>query len=119
MRALGSRALLTNDNCGRWHGEGEGLTPLYNYSDSHVYVDHPEFLGPGWAPPSRLGNANPLRENAPAILHRGWAKGASKPYVVSEWSFTSPIEPGRAGPSNFRPVEDSPRKRALLDGFPR
>ncbi|MBR3086072.1 MAG: exo-alpha-sialidase [Kiritimatiellae bacterium] len=99
VRALGCRALLTNDNCGRWHGEGEGLTPLYDYSDSHVYVDHPEFLGSGWSPPSRLGNANPLRENAPAILHRGWAKGASKPYVVSEWSFTAPGRfRGMAGP---------------------
>jgi hypothetical protein len=90
VRSLGCRALLTNDNNGRWHGEGEGLTPLYDYVDSHFYVDHPTFLDQPWRLPSKCGNANPIKADLPAILHRGYAKGASKPYTITEWNFSGP-----------------------------
>ena len=90
VRSLGCKALLTNDNNGRWHGEGEGLTPLYDYVDCHFYVDHPQFLDQSWKLPSKCGNANPIKADLPAILHRGYAKGASKPYTISEWNFSGP-----------------------------
>ena len=90
VRSLGCRALLTNDNNGRWHGEGEGLTPLYDYVDSHFYVDHPTFLEQQWKLPSRCSNENPIRNELPAILHRGYAKGSSKPYAITEWNFSGP-----------------------------
>ena len=90
VRSLGCRALLTNDNNGRWHGEGEGLTPLYDYVDSHFYVDHPAFLEQQWKLPSRCPNENPIRAELPAILHRGYAKGSSKPYCITEWNFSGP-----------------------------
>ncbi|MBP5543626.1 MAG: hypothetical protein ILM98_06095 [Kiritimatiellae bacterium] len=90
VRSLGCRALLTNDNNGRWHGEGEGLTPLYDYVDSHFYVDHPQFLDQSWKLPSRCDNNNPVRTEKPAIFHRGWSKGASKPYAITEWNFSGP-----------------------------
>ena len=90
VRSLGCRALLTNDNNGRWHGEGEGLTPLYDYVDSHFYVDHPIFLDQQWKLPSKCGNANPIKADLPATLHRGYAKGASKPYSITEWNFSGP-----------------------------
>ena len=90
VRSLGCRALLTNDNNGRWHGEGEGLTPLYDYVDSHFYVDHPAFLDKLWKLPSRCSNANPIRNELPAILHRGYAKGSAKPYTITEWNFSGP-----------------------------
>ena len=90
VRSLGCRALLTNDNNGRWHGEGEGLTPLYDYVDSHFYVDHPAFLDRQWKLPSRCSNANPIRNELPAILHRGYAKGSVKPYAITEWNFSGP-----------------------------
>ena len=90
VRSLGCRALLTNDNNGRWHGEGEGLTPFYDYVDSHFYVDHPIFLDQQWKLPSKCGNANPIKANLPAILHRGYAKGAFKPYTITEWNFSGP-----------------------------
>ena len=41
VRALGAKALLTNDNSGPRHGEGEGVTASFDYVDSHFYVDHP------------------------------------------------------------------------------
>ena len=90
VRSLGCRALLTNDNNGRWHGEGEGNTPLYDYVDSHFYVDHPQFLDQQWRLPSKCGNANPIKASLPAILYRGYAKGASKPYAITEWNFSGP-----------------------------
>ena len=90
VRALGCRALLTNDNNGRWHGEGEGNTPLYDYVDSHFYVDHPQFLDQQWRLPSKCGNANPIQSSLPAILYRGYATGASKPYAITEWNFSGP-----------------------------
>ncbi len=90
VRSLGCRALLTNDNNGRWHGEGEGLTPLYDYVDNHFYVDHPIFLEQSWKLPSKCGNANPIKAELPALLHRGYAKDASKPYAITEWNFSGP-----------------------------
>ena len=90
VRSLGAKALLTNDNNGRRHGEGEGLTPGYDYVDSHFYVDHPEFLCEKWRLPSRCGNRNPIRTDQPPIFHFGWSKGASKPYTITEWNFSGP-----------------------------
>lgn len=90
VRSLGCRALLTNDNNGRWHSEGEGLTPLYDYVDNHFYVDHPEFIDTPWRLPSRCANANPIRTGDPSLFNYGWGKGCSKPYTITEWNFSGP-----------------------------
>ena len=90
IRSIGCRALLTNDNNGRFHGEGEGCTPLYDYIDSHFYVDHPTFIDQPWSLPAKCGNDNLIKASKPAIFHRGWAKGASKPYTISEWNIAYP-----------------------------
>lgn len=90
VRSLGAKALLTNDNNGRWHAEGEGLTPCYDYVDNHVYVDHPHFLDEPWRLPSRCWNKNPIRMGRPSIFHAGWAKGSAKPYTITEWNFSGP-----------------------------
>ena len=90
VRSLGARALLSNDNNGKWHGEGEGLTPRYDYVDNHFYVDHPQFLDEKWRLPSRCWNKNPIRTDQPSMFHLGWSKGASKPYTITEWNFSGP-----------------------------
>ena len=91
VRSLGCRALLTNDNNGPRHGEGEGTTPLYDYVDSHFYVDHPQFLEQPWKLPSRCNNANPIKADMPGIFHRGWSSPASsKPCAITEWNFSGP-----------------------------
>ena len=90
VRSLGCRALLSNDNNGKKHGEGEGSTPLYDYVDSHWYIDHPTFVDQPWSLPSKCGNDNLVKTDKPAIFHRGWAKGASKPYTISEWNIAYP-----------------------------
>ena len=90
LRSIGCHALLTNDNSGRRHGEGEGTTPLLDYVDCHSYVDHPVFLEENWRLPFKCGNSNPVKDGKPGIFYRGWAKGASKPYALTEWNFSGP-----------------------------
>ena len=90
VRSLGCRALLSNDNNGKQHGEGEGCTPLYDYVDNHWYIDHPTFIDKPWSLPSKCGNDNLVKTDKPAIFHRGWAKDASKPYTISEWNIAYP-----------------------------
>ena len=90
VRALGAKALLTNDNCGSRHGEGEGATPCFDYVDSHFYIDHPVFHGKNWRLPSSCPNENPLRGKGVPLLNRGYARNASKPYAISEWNFSGP-----------------------------
>ncbi len=90
MREMGCKALLTDDNSGRWHGEGQGCTALYDYVDSHFYIDHPAFIDQLWRLPARCENVNPIITEKPPIFHRGWAKNASKPYAISEWNFSGP-----------------------------
>lgn len=90
VRALGSKALLTNDNCGARHGEGEGSTPLMDYVDSHFYVDHPRFPKTAWQLPSKCANENPVKRKQPDIFGRGYAKNSSKPYAITEWNFSGP-----------------------------
>ena len=90
VRALGAKALLTNDNHGTKHGDGEGLTPMYDYVDNHFYVDHPDFIGRQWQLPSRCDNKNPILTKKPWLFHVGYAKGASKPYTITEWNFSGP-----------------------------
>ena len=90
LRRLGMKALLTNDNNGSRHGEGEGLTPLYDYVDNHFYIDHPEFLENRWQLPSKCPNANPVKLGQPKLFAKGYAKGASKPYAITEWNFSGP-----------------------------
>ena len=90
LRSMGCRALLTNDNSGRRHGEGEGSSPLLDYVDCHSYVDHPVFLEQPWRLPFKCGNSNPVKDGKPSVFYRGWADGASKPYALTEWNFSGP-----------------------------
>lgn len=90
LRAWGVKALLTNDNNGSRHGEGEGATPLYDYVDNHFYVDHPQFLENRWQLPSKCPNENPIRLGQPKMFAKGYAKNAAKPYTITEWNFSGP-----------------------------
>lgn len=90
IRSLGAKALLTNDNCGPRHGEGEGATPCFDYVDSHFYVDHPNFWANRWQLPSSCPNENPLRGGGVPLLNKGYAHAASKPYTITEWNFSGP-----------------------------
>lgn len=90
LRQLGCKALLTNDNNGPHHADGEGVTPLYDYVDNHFYIDHPVFLERNWQLPSRCNNDNPVSYGGPDLLRKNYAKGFSKPYTITEWNFSGP-----------------------------
>ena len=90
LRSFGCKALLSNDNDGAFHGDGEGLTPRYDYVDNHFYIDLPKFLERSWSLPSRRDNVNPIKKGEPEIFNKGWAKGSSKPYTITEWNFAGP-----------------------------
>ena len=90
LREIGCKALLTNDNNGFQHGEGESATSLYDYVDNHFYIDHPQFLERSWSLPSRCDNRNPVTYGGPEMFRKGYAKGFSKPYTITEWNFSGP-----------------------------
>ena len=90
VHSLGARALLTNDNCGGHHAEGDWPASLYDYVDTHFYVDHPVFVGEPWKLPSKCDNLNPVSAGKPGLLHKGWAENSSKPHVITEWNFSGP-----------------------------
>lgn len=90
VRSLGANAMLTNDNDGRRHGDGEGIVSHYDYVDTHSYVDHPVFISKKWSLPSRCDNGNPVMSGRPEIFARDWSRHSVKPHVASEWNFSGP-----------------------------
>ena len=91
------------------------LAPVRAFQEKHharIYVG--EFSAVSWAP----GANRYIADCIALFAEYGWDWTY---HAFREWGAWSveheAIEPGRAGPSNFRPVEDSPRKRVLLEGF--
>ena len=90
VRSIGCKALITNDNNGLNHGDGEGSTPLYDYVDNHFYIDHPKFLGQRYKLPSKCENVNIIKKGGMEMFTRHSVKTASKPYTVTEWNMCGP-----------------------------
>lgn len=90
VRSLGAKALLTNDNDGLRHADGEGIVSNYDYVDTHSYVDHPTFLDGDWTLPSRCDNGNPVLSGRPDIFLKALSCHSVKPHVASEWNFSGP-----------------------------
>lgn len=91
LRALGSKALFTNLNC--WpHSVAlqEVRADLYDYVDSHFYIDHPRFIETSWALPSKIGNENPVLDEKLPVSGAGFVRLADKPYCITEWNFSGP-----------------------------
>ena len=116
-RELGGRPLVWPDPARGWTTDHlrRVLAPVRAFQEKHharIYVG--EFSAVSWAP----GAENYLRDCIALFAEYGWDWTY---HAFREWGAWSveheAIEPGRAGPSNFRPVPDSPRKRALLEGF--
>ena len=91
LRALGCKALITNDNCGPHYTARNGMAGDYDYIDDHFYVDHPQFLEQRWRLPSSCPNVNPLLGNKPVIpVERDFPRVAGKPFTITEWNFSGP-----------------------------
>ncbi len=116
-REEGGRPLVWPDPARGWTTDHlrRVLEPVRAFQEKHrarIYVG--EFSAVSWAP----GAENYLRDCIALFAEYGWDWTY---HAFREWGAWSveheAIEPGRAGPSNFRPVPDSPRKRALLEGL--
>lgn len=97
LRALGCKALLTNDNCGPHYAPLQLATAEYDYVDDHFYVDHPSFPEKSWRLPSTCPNRNPLLGNgriSPSA--QAYTRMFGKPFTITEWNF--------AGPGRYRGV---------------
>ena len=91
LRSLGSKALITNDNCGPHYTARNGMAVDYDYIDDHFYVDHPSFLEKSWQLPSMCPNENPLlgKKRLMPVEH-DFPRVAGKPFTITEWNFSGP-----------------------------
>ncbi|MBQ3289455.1 MAG: hypothetical protein IJH50_08620 [Kiritimatiellae bacterium] len=97
LRALGCKALLTNDNCGPHYASLQLATSEYDYIDDHFYVDHPRFLEKSWNLPSTCPNRNPLLgDGRISPSTQAYTRMFGKPFTITEWNF--------AGPGRYRGV---------------
>lgn len=91
LRALGVKALLTNDNCGPHFAALQRATGDYDYIDDHFYVDHPHFPEKPWSLPSTCPNKNPLLGEGPlAPSAQAFTRMVDKPFTITEWNFSGP-----------------------------
>ena len=91
LRALGVKALLTNDNCGPHFAALQRAAGDYDYIDDHFYVDHPHFPEKLWSLPSTCPNRNPLLGEGPlAPSAQAFTRMIDKPFTITEWNFSGP-----------------------------
>lgn len=90
VRSLGVKALLSNDNNGKRHGDKEGCTQKYDYVDNHFYIDTPKSVGARNTLPIVLGNINLVTEKGPEMFRKYDVTGYSRPYTITEWNFCGP-----------------------------
>ena len=91
LRELGSKALITNDNCGPHYTARNGMAADYDYIDDHFYVDHPSFLDKRWRLPSRCPNVNQLLGDGRIMpLEYDFPRVEGKPFTITEWNFSGP-----------------------------
>lgn len=89
MRELGCKALLTNDNDGQCRWEGKGAMPLYDYVDTHHYVDLPGWPVGQYVLPCTSSCLNPLT-NEPSYIQKTKPQGYTRPWTASEWNHCAP-----------------------------
>ncbi|MCR5753131.1 MAG: hypothetical protein K6G91_14355 [Kiritimatiellae bacterium] len=91
VRSLGSKALLTNDNCGPHFASLQRASAEYDYIDDHFYVDHPTFPGKPWSVPSVCPNKNPILDGSRlAPSTQAFVRMLDKPFTITEWNFSGP-----------------------------
>ncbi len=98
LRAIGCRALLSNDNCGSHYASLQKAAAGYGYVDDHFYIDHPTFPVTPWRLPAGSRNENPIRGSAPLPpSEQAFTRIFGKPFTVSEWNFPDPAQCRAAG----------------------
>ncbi|MDX9979446.1 MAG: beta-galactosidase [Lentisphaeria bacterium] len=87
---IGTKALLTNMNCGTNTPQNQLARAEFDYVDDHFYVDHPSFLEQRWRLPSRCGNTSPVLAGAPGGRHTAFTRIYGKPFTISEYNYSGP-----------------------------
>jgi len=91
LRELGVKALVTNANNGPHPATMNAVrAEVYDYTDDHFYVDHPQFLKDRWRLPSRCGNGNPVLARQLPFLGCAFTRIAGEPMCITEWNFSGP-----------------------------
>ncbi|MBP5232141.1 MAG: hypothetical protein J6333_01910 [Planctomycetes bacterium] len=89
LRQLGVKALLSDQN--HWNNS----LPLmltrtdYDYVDTHFYWQHPDFLGPNWQLPARVGNRSAVDAFGGALAEMFGCRIFGKPFTVTEWDYVN------------------------------
>jgi hypothetical protein len=87
---IGTKALLTNMNCGTNTPQNQLARAEFDYVDDHFYVDHPSFLDQRWRLPSRCGNTSPVLAGAPGGRQTAFTRIYGKPFTISEYNYSGP-----------------------------
>ena len=92
LRSWGCRALLTdmNDCTGTLVGMAPVRGQVFDYVDTHFYVDHPSFFERKWRLPSACKNVNPLKGENLGAARVTTLRVLDRPFTVSEFNFSGP-----------------------------
>ena len=91
FREIGMKQLITQQNAGGYNARFMALREaIYDYTDTHFYIDHPHFLGRKWKGITSFKNANPLQYEKPQFLTMAFMRNLNQPFMVTEWNFCAP-----------------------------
>jgi len=92
LKELGCRALLTDLNLGLKFREDMLLArqECLDYSDTHIYVRHPQFSTADKKGGLRQSPFNPLRDRVVRLMPDAGQRLAGKPAVITEWNWPAP-----------------------------
>lgn len=62
----------------------------YDYTDYHLYWQHPVMLGGNYQKPTRVHNGSAIAEYGGTLLQAAVPRLYAKPCVISEWDFVNP-----------------------------
>jgi hypothetical protein len=89
---LGVRALLTDQNGWTEPLGNQVLRGEYDFVDSHMYWDHPNFLANPWQLPSRGWSAgrSAVYDGGAGARDRALLRVTGKPFTISEFNYVVP-----------------------------
>lgn len=87
---LGCRAPLTNMNCSGLDVSQVVRHDAYDYTDTHFYVDHPQFLGPAWSIPSHSASVNTFKLATAGAQPCGGLRFFDRPFTITEFNYCGP-----------------------------
>ncbi len=88
---IGMKQLVTQQNAGGYNATFMGMREeIYDYTDTHFYVDHPHFLGRNWRGIFSINNTNPIQYERPQFLSMAFLRNLNQPFMVTEWNFCQP-----------------------------